>query len=510
MRLSKVKLISTTGFIFIGILVGIILTTQLEWTPKGLASKESAVTIDNSNSDANQSNFNLKNVGNSFTQVSKAILPTVVSISTSKTIKQSSQDDFFGPLLRDMFGRRYRQSEPQVRKQRGLGSGVIVSKDGYILTNNHVIEDADDIKVTLYDQRVFEAELVGTDPLTEIAVIKIDGSNLPAAALGNSKNLEVGEWVLAVGNPLELTSTVTAGIVSATGRTIGIIQDADREQSGGSYAIENFIQTDAAINRGNSGGALVNLNAEVIGINTAIATGTGYYAGYGFAVPIDLARKIMKDLINKGYVTRAWLGISMRQVDEAVAERFGLDRPQGVRIVQVLDDSPAAKSGLKVMDIILKLEGEEVNQSNEIQNRIALENPGNIVTLIVLRDGAEKTIRVKLGQRETGKESVEKEEEDDDLSNLGLELQNLTNDIRSSVDFYTDDEGILVMGVERYSAAYDAGIRRGQLILRVEDHPTHSVREFKKVLKKYKKGQVVIFYLKNRNIEFQAFVKLPN
>jgi len=509
MRSSKTKIWSATGLVFIGVVVGIILASNFDWVPKGLASRNDNPVILGAQGAPSEDVLKFQDTGKAFTAVSKEVLPTVVSISTSKIIKRSPrEDDMWGPIFRDFFGRDFPSQLPQTQKLQGLGSGVIVSKDGYILTNNHVIENADDIKVTLYDNRHFEAEIVGTDPLTEVAVVKIKGEDLPVARLGDSEKLEVGEWVLAIGNPLQLSSTVTAGIVSAKGRAIGIIQDEDREQIGGSYAIENFIQTDAAINPGNSGGALVNLKAEVIGINTAIATRTGYYQGYGFAIPINLAKKIMNDLIKQGYVVRAWLGISMEPINEAMAERFGLDRPKGVLIRQILNDSPAQKAGLKTLDVLLKVDNKDISQSNEVQNIIALKNPGDIVTLTILRDGKQKEVQVKLGQRETGRETASKTA-DEDLPELGLEVQNLTDEIRSQLDYYKNDEGVLVTNVDLYSAAYDARISKGDLIFRIEDQPVRSVSEYRKALHKFKKGQVVIFYLKQRSTEFQAFVKLP-
>lgn len=497
------------GFVLIGVAIGIIFASNFNWTPNTYASKKSESVVLGNQGSVSDAILDLQNTSKAFTAVSKEILPTVVSIATSKIVKRSpEEDDFWGPLFKDFFGRNFQFRAPESQRLQGLGSGVLVNKDGYILTNHHVIQNADDIKVTLYDKREFEAKLVGTDPLTEVAVIKIEGDNLPVARLGNSDSMEVGEWVLAVGNPLYLTSTVTAGIVSAKGRAIGIIQDEDARQTGGSYAIENFIQTDAAINPGNSGGALVNLKAEVIGINTAIATRTGGYQGYGFAIPINLAKKIMTDLIGQGYVTRAWLGIAMRPVNERVAERYNMDRPKGVIIEQIMDDSPAKKAGLKPLDIILKIDEKEVFQSNEVQNIIALKNPGDTVTLTVLRDSKEKMIRVKLGQRDTGKTDTSKQEEDE-IANLGLTVQNLTDEIRSSYDVYKDAEGVIVTQVESYSAADEAGIQRGDLIVKIEDESVDSVNSYRRILRNFKKGEVIIFSLKRGNTDLHAFIKLP-
>lgn len=508
----KTKRWSTAGLILIGVIIGVIFASNFNWTPKGLANRsETRLNLDEEREPLPEAVLQLQNTGKAFTAVSKEILPTVVSIATSRIIRRSeNQEDGIPNIFRDFFGREFRNQQPETQRLQGLGSGVIVSRDGYILTNHHVIENADDIKVSLYDNRTFEAKLVGTDPLTEVAVIQIEGENLPVARLGNSSELEVGEWVLAVGNPLQLTSTVTAGIVSAMSRAIGIIQDQDTERTGGSYAIENFIQTDAAINRGNSGGALVNLKAEVIGINTAIATGTGYYAGYGFAIPINLAKKIMDNLITHGYVVRAWLGISMQNVDELVAERFGMDRPRGVRIVQILDDSPAAKAGLQTMDIILKLDGKDVNQSNEIQNAIALMNPDEIVTLTVFRDKKEVDVKVKLGQRETGR-PAETTEVDDEFPNLGLTVRTLDNEIRSQLrhDYYDGLNGAIVTDIERYSPGADAGIRREDLIVAIEDEEIESAGDYRRSLRGFEKGKVVIFHIQRRSNRLQIFVRIP-
>ncbi|MBN2105569.1 Do family serine endopeptidase [bacterium] len=504
MSVSRFKWISVGGLIIIGALIGLVISTQLGWmlpseNPKSISHISSEASYEPVDTD-----FDLDKTAKAFTKVSQAILPTVVSISTSKVVKQSS-DDFFSPFFRDFFGREIPQQEQRLQ---GLGSGVIVSKDGYILTNNHVVQDAEDMKVRLYDKRSFDAKLVGTDPLTEIAVIKIDGDDVPAALLGDSDQLDIGEWVLAVGNPLNLTSTVTAGIVSAKSRKIDIIGDDEAGREGGSFAIENFIQTDAAINPGNSGGALVNLRGEVVGINTAIATKTGGYQGYGFAVPINLAKKVMNDLVKQGYVTRAYLGIGMYPVTEAIAQRYGLERPTGVLIDQVMEDSPADKAGLKPLDILLKVDGQPMDAPNQVQNTIALKNPDDVVVLTIIRDKKTKQIKVTLGQKDMGKESVT-HSEDEDLPKLGLQVKNLTDEIRSRYEEYEDEEGILVTNVERYSAAEEGRIIRGDLIFKIEDIPIKNISDYRQALKEFKKGQVVIFYLKRQSREVHAFVKLP-
>ncbi len=512
LKTTKTRIFSAAGLIFIGILFGIVFTSNFNLTPTGFAEKTSGKFVLNEEEALPEGLLQLQNTSKAFTMVSKEMLPTVVSISTAKFVKRpSGYDEFFGPF-RDFFNRdnRQQQNEPETQRLQGLGSGVLVSSDGFIITNNHVIEGADELKVTLYDRRQLEAELVGSDPLTDVAVIKIKGDDFPSARLGDSDKLEVGEWVLAIGNPLSttLSSTVTAGIVSAKGRNINIIQDQDGQREGGSYAIENFIQTDAAINPGNSGGALVNLRGELIGINTAIATNTRYYMGYGFAIPINLAKKIMKDLVNQGYVTRAWLGVAMQPINENIAARYNMKTPKGVLIQQVMGDSPADKAGLKPLDILIEVDGQEVVQSNQVQNVIALKDPGDKVVLTVLRKGEKKKINVELGQRDTGKEETKPAETGDDPG-VGLTVRTLDNEIRAQIDEYEDDEGVIVTNVESYSPAFDANIQKGDLVYKIEDDEITSVSEYKKILRKYDKGSVVIFYLKRGNAKLYAFVKIP-
>ncbi len=507
---SRKKRLTAAGLILIGIVIGIVLTVNFNWIPKGIASRNTTTVDIGSKENSPQARFDLQSTAKAFTAVAKRVVPTVVRISPQKTITRRVVP--FDDLFRQFFDFKYK---PQKREDviKGLGSGVIISSDGYILTNNHVVADMDELDVTLPDNRSFKAKLIGTDPLTEIAVIKIDGKNLPTAKLGNSDELEVGEWVLAVGSPLGeyLSSTVTAGIVSALGRNINIIRDVETSPEYGSYAIENFIQTDAAINPGNSGGPLVNLKGEVVGINTAIATGTGFYAGYGFAVPINLAKKIASDLIEKGYVVRAFLGISMTNVDENKAKRFGLDKPTGVLIEKVQPGSPAEKAGLQQFDIILEIDGKKVNASNQVQSYIALKNPGDFVEITILRNRLKKTIKIKLGQRETGKEKPKKQEQAADFPDIGIVVKNLDDQYRQQYGIDEGDEGVIVVDIERYGPAWKGGIRNiGTLITKIENYKIRSTSDYRKALRKFKKGSVVIFYLRFRGIDSHAFVEIPD
>lgn len=328
-------------------------------------------------------------LSNDFINVSKDITPAVVTIASTKIVKQNNINNEYlnDPYFRKFFGipDNYEQ---QNSKEQSLGSGVIVDDKGLILTNNHVIDGANEIIVTLNDKRVFKAQIIGTDPATDLAVIKLqNANNLPVAKLGDSNKLAVGEWVLAIGNPLGLSSTVTSGIISAKGRTNVGVTD-----------FENFIQTDAAINPGNSGGALVNLQGEVIGINTAIASKTGGYMGIGFAIPSNMARKVMNDLVSKGKVSRGYLGIAIQNIDESITKSLNISSTtKGIVIGQVEPSSPAEKSGLKEYDVITELNGSEVSDVTSFRNAIASANPNDIVNIKVLREDKNISLSVKLG-----------------------------------------------------------------------------------------------------------------
>ncbi|MDW7680568.1 MAG: trypsin-like peptidase domain-containing protein, partial [bacterium] len=352
----------------------------------------------------------------SFSQVAARIIPTVVSIYCTKTISSSQlwERNILDNELWEFLGEKYFNiSAPREFIQKGSGSGIIVSNNGFMLTNLHVVENAETIDVKLSDNRSFRARLVGADPLTELAVIKIEETQLPAAKLGNSDSVRIGDWVLAVGNPLELNSTVTAGIVSAIGREIKIIDD--------NFGVENFIQTDATINPGSSGGALVNLKGEVIGVNTAIATQSGFSQGYGFAIPINLARQIMKDLIGQGHVIRSYLGISMQDVDEKISRALGMEYPRGVFVDHVQEGSPAWFCGLKEKDILIKVDQIDVNKGNIIQSLIAQKKPGEQVLLTVIRKNRSFDVKVILGQRNGAKYSQSVNKAQQNFQNLGLQ-----------------------------------------------------------------------------------------
>jgi len=356
-----------------------------------------------------------------FTQAAAAVTPAVVYIRTTYASQGGDQENQLQQMFGNMFGQRVR---PDMGVQMASGSGVIISPNGYIVTNNHVVDHAEKIEVVTNDHQDFKAKVIGTDPNTDLALIKIEGHDLPIVKLGNSDAVKVGEWVLAVGNPFKLTSTVTAGIVSAKGRNIGIIGTQDNEEQNPfgrtqyqqtpklNQAIESFIQTDAAINPGNSGGALVNTNGELIGINSAIASHTGSYEGYGFAIPINLAKKVLDDIQKYGAVKRGYVGISFKELDEDAANTLHIDRTAGLYVDDVIPGGGAEQAGLEKGDIITKVEGNKVYESSDLQEPVARMEPGDKIHLTVLRGNDEKNFTVTLkANKPEPKEAVAKSSE---------------------------------------------------------------------------------------------------
>ncbi|MBW6513071.1 MAG: DegQ family serine endoprotease [Desulfuromonadaceae bacterium] len=409
---------------------------------------------------------NLRQSGQAFRSVAKKVSPAVVFIQVEQEVSRRNPSQYFSPFdspFNDEFFRRFfgqpprsqrpRQQAPQ-RHTIGQGSGFIISPDGYILTNNHVVEDADKVRVTLHDGQEYVAEIVGADPPSDLAVIKINESDLPFLRLGDSEQLEVGDWVLAVGNPFGLSHTLTAGIVSAKGRSGMGLSD-----------YENFIQTDAAINPGNSGGPLVNLNGEVVGINTAIFSRNGGYMGIGFAIPVNMAKQIRSQLIEHGAVIRGRLGVYIQDLTRELAQSFGLDNEQGVLVSQVLEDTPAAAAGLKRGDIIQQLDGKDVGKVTDFRNRIALTPPKTRVTLRILRDGRTQLITATIGTLDDAQGAAAAGERD--VPELGLNLQELTPELAARLG-YEGERGVVVAVVKPGSAAADAGLERGVLIQEID------------------------------------------
>lgn len=450
----------------------------------------------------------LKEMSKAFATVAEAVKPSVVSISSVRVLKggemHQGQDPFFenDPFWRYFFGDRFSPFDKQGKqkdrsfKQEGLGSGVIVDPRGYILTNNHVVGNADEINVTLCDKRTFEAEIVGADPETDLAVIKVKGKNLPTAILGNSDEIQVGNWVLAVGNPFGLKYSVTSGIVSALGRTDVRVTE-----------YENFIQTDAAINPGNSGGPLVNLDGAVIGINTAIVSRTGGYQGIGFAIPINMARGIMEDIIEGGKVVRGWLGVMIQNLTEELAETFDLLTLDGALVTQILDGTPAEKAGLKRGDVIVEIDGQEIRDTTELRSRIATKSPGDDVDITVIRKGREETIEVKIGERPS-QAAAHRLSGGAVSDKLGLTVEELNRSLREQ--FAIDlREGIVVIDVKAGSPAGNVGISEGDVILEINHQEIESLDDYESAMTRCQPGDRVLLLLKGRRAVRYVAVTMP-
>lgn len=422
---------------------------------------------------------NLRQTGRAFRSVAKQVSPAVVYIQVEKeeeTVSHPGMSPFGNPFDDELFRRFFGtppdlkgEQPPRKRRSVGQGSGFIVTPDGAIMTNNHVVEDASRISVHLQDGRELPAEIVGTDPATDVAIIKVDESDLPFLKLGNSDTLEVGDWVLAFGNPFGLSHTMTAGIVSAKGRSGMGLSD-----------YENFIQTDAAINPGNSGGPLVSLDGRVVGMNTAIFSRSGGSLGIGFAIPINMAQQVRQQLVEHGKVTRGHLGVYIQDLNQDLAESFGLKEPRGILVAKVIEDSPAEKAGLQQGDILLTLNDEPVGKVSEFRNRVAMMRPESEIKVGLLRDGKSRTLMVTIGKRED--EPAVSQGKPETSAELGMSLQPLTPELREQLG-YEDESGVLVANVEPGSPAAAAGIVRGALILEVNRKPVSRPEQVRQELK---------------------------
>jgi serine protease Do len=428
-------------------------------------------------------------VPENFSQLAEVARPAVVNIRTEKTVQGGGKvfRHFFGnPFggrerdpFKDFFG-PFEEGPSKDFKQRSLGSGFIIDKEGFIVTNNHVVEGADQIKVRLSNEKEYEATVVGRDPKTDLALIKIEGAkDLVPLPVGDSDAQEVGTWVVAIGSPFGLEQTVTAGIVSAKGRIIG----------SGPY--DDFVQTDASINPGNSGGPLINMNGEVIGINTAIvASGQGI----GFAIPINMAKDIIAQLKSKGEVTRGWMGVGIQDLTPELAEYYKVNGENGVLVTQIFEGDPADKAGIKTNDIITAVNGEPVTSSRELSRRIAALGVGQKAKITIMREGREKTVTVETAKRQEEEMLARKESESDDK--LGLSLQSLEPDMAARLGYDEAEKGVLVTGVESGSKADKAGVQQGDLVKEINRKPVAGMEEFRKQLKQVKKGDPIMLLLK--------------
>jgi serine protease Do len=461
----------------------------------GLGMARDKMSTNNPPASLKLANVNEGPVRNSYAPVVKSVLPSVVNISSSKVVRARAESpEDLGPFFRQFFGHdwngdgdgdgNFQVPQPQDHRERSLGSGVIVSPEGYILTNNHVVEGATDVRVTLADKREYQARVVGTDPKTDIAVLKIEGGNLAPITIGDSSKAEVGDTVLAIGDPFGVGETVTKGIVSATGRGNLGIED-----------YEDFIQTDAPINPGNSGGALINDRGELVGINTAIIThGSGGNQGIGFAVPSNLARQVMEEILKNGKVTRAYLGIYPQDLTPAIAKKFGDKDLNGVLVGDVSPNSPAQAAGLQRGDIITELNGKPMNDSNQLRMTISMMQPGSEAKLKVMREGSARDVTVKLHElpTEQAENSTPGSDEQQQESTAGVEVANLTPEIARQLNLPPTTSGVVVKRVNPTSPLADSGLRKGDVVQEVNHQPVKNVSDFQAAMRKDSKDPLVL------------------
>jgi len=451
-----------------------------------------------------------------FAGVAEDVTPAVVSVisETERELRYSGIPRFFfddNPLFRDFFGEMFRQpngSPPREQKQtvRGLGSGVIIDgTKGYVLTNRHVVAGADKLRITLADDRRFEAEVKGADLRTDVAVLQLldldSGEKLPEAPLGKSETLRVGDWVVAIGSPYGLSHTVTAGIVSATGRTT-VMGDA--------RIIQDFIQTDAAINRGNSGGPLVNLDGEVIGLNTAIASSSGGYEGIGFAIPVDMITEILNELIEEGKVTRGRLGVmisSVKDVDDEKLKDLGIDTDHGAYVDGVTKGLSAEQAGIQPGDVIVEFDGERVEGNKDLVQKASATKPGTKVKIVVVRNGRRKRISVTMGEW-TDETTMAAEERKVEETDIGVTVQELTPELAGRLDVDRQTKGVVVTGVVPGSPAHRAGLTPGSIIIEVNREPVETVAEFREALGKPGDGKSVLLLVQQEEMRRLIWIKL--
>jgi serine protease Do len=496
--MSTKSILAAVFLISLGIIFGVVLVSSFKGVDSSFAGEDVKL---GAGQPQVRPNATLQALNEAFHEVGKAITPSVVFVQVEMNAEQTSDNDP-GDFFHRFFGPDFKFDFPKRAPEIGAGSGVIITNSGYILTNNHVVSGAkkNGIKVQLSDTREFKAKLIGTDKYTDLAVLKIDADNLPVAALGNSDDVEVGHIVFAIGAPLGLKSTMTEGIVSALGRNIGIIGDE--------YGIENFIQTDAAVNPGNSGGPLVDIQGRVIGINTAIATTNARYQGYSFAIPINLAKDVATDIIKYGKFRRGYLGIGIKPVDAVTAKAAGLDKVKGVWVETVTKDAAGDKAGIEYGDIILSVDEKAVNSPQALQTVIASKHPGSTVTLQIWRDKKLIECKAVLGSRdEENKTVAEKASNEESNSESNAEKIVSVNQIGVSVKAldsgakkrYDVEKGVLIADVSDLGPAAERGLRKGDVVTDIGDQQVSSPEQFERAIKKLKPGDAVMLRVKGED-----------
>lgn len=485
MRSSAAWVAGGVVLVLLGVVLGFIITANYDWSPESVAQDENQRRVAASPSAGG--------IGESpFVSVADEVLPAVVSVDTRRTVRRAQGNDPFRDMLRDFFGdqmfpdgegrdRRYQEYEVP-----SSASGFIFDDRGYIMTNNHVVSGADEIDVTLTDGREFAAEVVGQDPSTDIAVIKIDGADLPSVRVGDSSEIRVGQWALAIGNPLELSGTVTVGVVSAVGR-------ADLRIRGGGPIYQDFIQTDASINFGNSGGPLVNIRGEVIGVNAAVNAAA---QGIGFAIPINLAWEVAEALVNEGRVVRGYLGVVPQDITRELAEAKDLDDLNGVLIASVERGTPADNAGLRPGDVILRFAGVEIENTPQFRRVVAGVAPNKSVDVVIVRDGKRETLRAELEERPDDYAEAE-EETVDDVQWLGINVVGLDDSIVEEFDLQATS-GVLIVDIEPGSPAADGGLSVGDVIVKIGDREVTGLRDYRSIMEELEGRTKAIAFMVQR------------
>jgi len=483
--------------LLIGVVAGMMLVSELRLMPVG-----QAVNKEEKPADISLESDTILPGNQVFVKIAKKVTPAVVNISTTRIVVQGqqgqdpSQFPFNDPFFRQFFGDQFsgRRHPPQSHKEQSLGSGVIVSSDGIIVTNNHVVAEADDIRVLLEDGREFKGKVIGKDKKSDVAVIRIDATDLPTIAWGDSDHLEVGEYVVAVGNPFGLNQTVTMGIVSAVGRAnVGI---AD---------YEDFIQTDAAINPGNSGGAMVNIRGELVGINTAIFTRTGGYMGIGFAVPSTMVRSVVESLVKTGEVVRGWLGVSIQEVSHELAKEFGLDGARGALVTDVFPGSPAEKAKLERGDVIVSFMGQPIEDTAHLRNVVARTGVGTKAEVKIIRDKKEKKfiLAIVAQPKEIEKTGADEEGDSEVTESLfGIDVDKISPELSQQYDINPNDRGVVVTQVTAGSVADNAGLKEGDVILEVNRKRIHHPNDYRTALSKIEAGRSTLLLISRQGNRF--------